>query len=411
MEQSDLKYMAQRLIQTRSTILEAYPFFGRILMRLPFGFADCETAYTDMRRIVFDPAFAISLSDKELCFVVMHELMHCVLKHCIRGRGKLHYLYNIACDIVVNSIVLEAMGLKEFEIAGSEVMHFSPTGYEGRNYSTEEIYAMLLKEADESFIKEFGISIFDSHEIWGQLANDPLLEGIWDAYIKKAGKDAGNGSGIPDSIERYIDEIYHTTKISWKQILHDYIQNDQFDYVFSKPDKRYSGEYIMPSFQEDIYGSKIEKIFFFVDTSGSVTGTAISEAFEEIKDAINQIGNMSGQVMFFDAEVSSAFPFESVNDIGKMKPIGGGGTNFKKIFEYMSQYSEEELPTTIIIMTDGYAEFPDESVALGIPVIWLIIDSDIDSPWGECLHVYTDEEQNRKARFDECSNAGYTGTE
>ena len=41
-------------------------------------------------------------------------------------------------------------------------------------------------------------------------------------------------------------------------------------------------------------------------------------------------------------------------------------------------------------MTDGYANFPDESQALGIPVIWLIIDSDVQSPWGECLHVYTD---------------------
>lgn len=392
MEQSDLKYIAQRLIQTRSNILENYPFFGRILMRLPFGFADCKTAYTDMRRIVFDPAFAINLSDEELCFVVMHELMHCVLKHCIRGRGKLHYLYNIACDIVVNSIVLEAMGLKEFKIDGSKVMHCSPTGYEGRNYSTEEIYEMIVKEVDESFIKEFGVSIFDSHEIWEQIANDPLLEGIWDSYIKKAGYGAGNGSGIPNSIERYITDIYHTAKISWKQILHDYIQNDRYDYVFSKPDTRYSGEYIMPSFQENIDGSKVEKVFFFVDTSGSVTDIAISEAFEEIKDAIDQIGNMSGQVMFFDAEVSDAFPFENVKDVGKMKPIGGGGTDFKKIFEYIAQYDEDELPSVVIIITDGCAEFPDESEALDIPVIWLIIDSDIESPWGECIHVYTDEE-------------------
>jgi len=133
-------------------------------------------------------------------------------------------------------------------------------------------------------------------------------------------------------------------------------------------------------------------VFFFVDTSGSVTDIAISEAFEEIKDAIDQIGNMSGQVMFFDAEVSDAFPFETVKDVGKMKPIGGGGTNFKKIFEYIAQYDEDELPSVVIIITDGCAEFPDESETLDIPVIWLIIDSDIESPWGECLHVYTDEE-------------------
>jgi len=317
--------------------------------------------------------------------------MHCVLKHCIRGNGRLHYLYNIACDIVVNSIVLEAMNLKELKIDGSTIMHLAPTGYEGRNYSTEEIYEMILKDVDESFIKEFGVSIFDSHEIWQRIANDPLLEEIWDSYIKKAGSGAGNGSGIPNSIERYISEIYHTTKISWRQILHDYIQNDQYDYVFSTPDKRYSGDYIMPSFQEDIDGSKIDKVFFFVDTSGSVTGDAISEAFEEIKDAIDQIGNMTGYVLFFDAEVSDAFPFESIKDVDKMKPIGGGGTSFDKIFEHIEQYDEDELPAVVIIITDGCADFPDESKANNIPVIWLIVDSDVEAPWGECIHVYTNE--------------------
>ena len=391
MNQSSMKETAQRLIAVRSELLDSYPFFGRLLMRLPFGFAECKTAYTDMRKIVFDPDFATRLDDTALRFVVLHELMHCVLKHCIRAKGKLHYLYNIACDIVVNSIVLQAMNLKEIEIDGVKAMHLSPKGTEGRNYSAEELYELLLKDADEKFISKYGKSIFDSHEIWEDLLDDPLVEELWDAYVKKAVKSAGDGSGIPDSIEKFVSAIDHKPKISWKQILHDYVQSDSFDYVFSKPDNRYSGDFIMPSFHENEDGMKIDKVFFFVDTSGSVSGEAVAEAFEEIKDAIEQIGNMSGVVMFFDAQVSKPIPFENVEDIEQMKPIGGGGTDFKKIFNHIEKCNEEELPKVIIIITDGYADFPDESKAMGIPVIWLIIDSDVDSPWGECLHVYTDE--------------------
>ena len=140
MEQSSVKELANRLIAMRGDILDRYPFFGRLLLRMPFGFADCGTAYTDMRKIVFDPEFTSRLNDEQLRFVMLHELMHCVLKHCTRGRGKIHSLYNVACDIVVNSIIMEAMNLKKMEIDGTPAMHRSLSGDEGRNYSAEEIY-------------------------------------------------------------------------------------------------------------------------------------------------------------------------------------------------------------------------------------------------------------------------------
>ena len=126
MNQNTVRKTALRLIDIRTDILSQYPFFGKLLMRLSFGFADCETAYTDMKRIVFSPDFADKLNDEQLTFVVLHELMHCVLKHCVRGKGKIHLIYNIACDIVVNSIILEAMNLKDIMILDEPVMHIAP---------------------------------------------------------------------------------------------------------------------------------------------------------------------------------------------------------------------------------------------------------------------------------------------
>ena len=45
----DLRALALRLTALRADLLNRYPFFGRLLLHLQFGYAACGTAYTDMR--------------------------------------------------------------------------------------------------------------------------------------------------------------------------------------------------------------------------------------------------------------------------------------------------------------------------------------------------------------------------
>ena len=128
----------------RSEIVMLYPFYGSILMNLRVALADCGTAATDMRRLIFDPQFVLRLSSEELQFVMMHEVMHNVLRHCIRGADKISEIYNVAADIVVNSNIMKSMGVTSFAVDGCEVMHKAPDGKEGYLYSAEDIYDMLL---------------------------------------------------------------------------------------------------------------------------------------------------------------------------------------------------------------------------------------------------------------------------
>lgn len=389
MDNTKLRALAARLIDTRSNIIQKQPFFGRILMNTPFAFEKCETAYTDMRKIVFDPSFIDTLDDSELCFLMLHECMHCVLKHCTRSSGKLSLLYNIACDIVVNSIIMEAMGVDDFNIAGETPMHIAPDGKEGRLYSADEIYQMLLNNSVDDILSNYKDGSFDNHDIWQEIIADSILEDIWNGYINNASKLADNGSGIPNSIERLIKKIEKDSKIDWKQILHDFIQYDKYDYIYSKPDKRFTNDIIMPSFCESDENTTVDRIWFVIDTSGSISDALVSEAVNEVNCAINQVSNLSGFISFFDCEISDPIPFDNVTDLDKIVPIGGGGTSFHIIFEHISDYFEE-LPRAIIIMTDGYADFPDESVSNNIPVFWIITDSDAEPPWGECVHIYSE---------------------
>ena len=82
-----------------------------------------------------------------------------------------------------------------------------------------------------------------------------------------------------------------------------------------------------------------------VDTSGSVCDEDITAVYSEIKGAIEQFGGkLLGKLGFFDTDVTAPVPFESVDDLMKVVPCGGGGTDFRCIFEYIQKSFKEQLP-------------------------------------------------------------------
>lgn len=61
--------------------------------------------------------------------------------------------------------------------------------------------------------------------------------------------------------------------------------------------------------------------------------------------------------------------------------------DFQIIFEYVRQHMQSKLPASIIILTDGYAPFPREKMAMGIPVLWLLNNEDVNSSWGKVARI------------------------
>jgi predicted metal-dependent peptidase len=139
----------ERLLLSRMRILCRHGFYGLLLMHVSYAVSEeVETACTDGKTITFGTEFLKSLSDSELDFVMMHEILHIVLQHCLRQEERDNDAFNIACDIVVNSTVLyengmdnKAITLKEY----GESMHLAPDGKEGHLYTAEQVYDMLPK--------------------------------------------------------------------------------------------------------------------------------------------------------------------------------------------------------------------------------------------------------------------------
>lgn len=140
------EYM-KRLLLSRMRILSNNGFYGLLLMHMIYSIDEnCETAATDGKRIYFGPEFLEQLNDTELDFVMMHEILHVVLQHCLRQGDRDNEQFNIACDIVVNSNILlsENMNIKAITLRNfGESMHLAPDGKEGYEYTAEQVYNML----------------------------------------------------------------------------------------------------------------------------------------------------------------------------------------------------------------------------------------------------------------------------
>nr|MCR5267183.1 VWA-like domain-containing protein [Lachnospiraceae bacterium] len=159
------------------------------------------------------------------------------------------------------------------------------------------------------------------------------------------------------------------------------------DYSFCPPDKRYGdSDFFLPDFNEK--DDKIEKILFMIDTSGSMSDHEIRRCYSEIKGAIDQFnGKLEGWLGFFDAAVTEPQLFSDEEEFLVIHPVGGGGTSFEVIFEYVRDHMEADPPVSIVILTDGYAPFPDRSKTMGIPVLWIINNEKVTPPWGKIARI------------------------
>ena len=195
-----------------------------------------------------------------------------------------------------------------------------------------------------------------------------------------------NRETMPAFAQRRLKELKNA-QTDWREILIDFLHEEVVDYSFMPPDRRFDDcPFFLPDFNDkDI---KPENILFMIDTSASMKDDMVTAAYSEVKGAIEQFnGKLIGMLGFFDAVVIEPVPFENEEEFEMIKAIGGGGTNFQIIFNYVKEYMTDNLPVSIIILTDGYAPFPKESEAMGIPVIWLLNNEKVNPSWGKVARI------------------------
>jgi predicted metal-dependent peptidase len=231
----------------------------------------------------------------------------------------------------------------------------------------------------------------DDHSFW---EGDDEIAGQQDVWLQRminatdiVSSMGGAGRGtMPLAAERIIEALKNPI-LDWRTILNDFVQEEICDYSFAPPDRRMEDSpFFLPDFNEK--DEKAKDILFMIDTSASMSDDQITQCYSEIYGAIGQFnGKLQGKLGFFDATVVEPVPFEDEDEFKIIRPKGGGGTSFHIIFEYVEKFMQDELPVSIVILTDGFAPWPAEADALGIPVLWIINNEEAQPPWGKVARL------------------------
>jgi predicted metal-dependent peptidase len=396
--------------------------------------------------IFFNPDWVQKLSKLELDFIHTHILLHILFGHINRPQYYKGDRYHLAADVVVNGH-LNILGWnydKLPHIGKIRYSTFFPSYHGTELTSVEAIKCMpvdpstyppakrrqFLVDSDEWWDrKDVGTScgtvVLSPYDDEPDDLDDEKIPFDGDYIYKKLEFDeefGGEGTPQPpDTVEikssddkddtlaekRLINDIredvklrddgygfdidrpWHYTRVNeldWKNLLHSFIQEERFDYSFTPPDRRLQDlEFFVPDY--NTFNGTAQNVLFMVDTSGSISDETLSLAYGEIYQALEQFDNsLNGTVGFFDTRVHRIYPFNSISDINKMKPVGSGGTSYEAVFQFVEEHKDLVEPSSIVIITDGEGTYPDYEASNNIPVLWLL-SSDKPAPWGESVFI------------------------
>ena len=397
----DVKKLKNKIFMSRLRIVTNNPFFGVFSMDLKYKLSDeIETFDTDGFVIRFNPWFLQLLDDEEIDICMLHAILHVVFKHPFKESKQEPSLYGKACDIVVNSNIMQSTNKTSLSVLGSELPYLAPNGKQGYLCSSDEIYEMLLFEnSKQNMMKQKNMfdeeqeksnDAFDSHECWDKNKNKEVTERMLEIdskVIQGAELYKQKNCGDMPQFMRIIIDSLTPPQINWRVFLSSFIQENIVDYTFVQPDKRLQDfDFILPSFSEP--EDEVKDLLFMVDVSGSMEEEQIITCFSEIQSAIEQFdGKIRGFVGFFDSEVKKVYEFDGDTKVKDFIVYGRGGTSFSAVFEYIKENMDVENITSIIILTDGYCDFPEKGKSMFIPVLWVINNDEVTPPWGEYITI------------------------
>ncbi len=397
--------VADRIIVARVGLLLRHPFFGNMATRLRVQHCDdwCPTAATDGRNLYYNTQFFNALSNKEIEFVIAHEILHCVFDHIIRREDRDAVIYNIACDYIVNNtLVRDSIGepVKMIQI-------FQDFKYDG--WTSEEVYDEIHKKAEENgkkFLEQMG-ELLDEHIDWekspkegkgkskkgkGKGNNRPtytkeelgkIRDEIKENMISAA--QAAGAGNVPGEIERMIKQLTEP-KMNWREILRQQIQATiRSDYTFSRPSRKgWHTGVVLPGMNFD---QQIDAAIG-IDMSGSIGNDQASVFLTEVKSIMDEFKEYNLKIWCFDTKVYNEQDFSSTegDDITDYKIMGGGGTDFMCNWSYMKD--NDIVPKKFIMFTDGYPwdSWGEEDYCDTVFVIHGNHDRSLLAPFGTTAH-------------------------
>lgn len=301
------------------------------------------------------------LTEDELKFVLAHEFLHAGLQHMERCQGREPYLWNIACDYVINGWLLEMQigRMPELGLLYDENL---------KGMSAEEIYDRILcdmrKYSKMSTFRGYGLGDMVS----GRKKAGKSTEGVTlDEFYKSA---LSQGLEYHQSASRgyipagLIEEIKALTMppISWDVKLakwfEKYFPSLEKKRSYARPSRRQGStpDIPRPRYVEEEKKENAGTFGVIIDTSGSMDTKMIGMALGSVASysAVREVPY--ARVVFCDAAAYDAGYLSPDEIAGRVEVKGRGGTRLQPGIDLLEHSRDFPSDAPVLIITDAEIE-------------------------------------------------------
>lgn len=393
MEQGYEKIGHEILAAARNELYLNLPYLDAALCALAFqpGGGVTLSLATDGETLYYDGAF---LSERYLRSrtavnrAYLHVLLHCMLRHLGKKRGKAPELWDLSCDAAVESIL---DGLDYPCLAGDGAplrrKFYGECRMDMPVLTAEGIYRRLLRLA----LPEYELArlqrafLVDDHGLWDMERRDDQersrrQDERWKDLSEKtrtgmetvlAGQSTG-GEAVLEQIRVAVrDDVDYRAFLRRFAVPREVmaVDGDAFDYGFYAYGLRLYGNLPLVEPPETREEKRIEDFVIAVDTSMSTSGELVRQflacTYAILRSRSTFTRKVNIRILQCDDQIRADTAIRDLEDLRRymenFQLAGGSATDFRPVFDYVEQLRREGAFTSLrglIYFTDGMGIYP-----------------------------------------------------
>ena len=388
--EKDLREIGQDILYTaRNELYMHLPYLDVALCGLAFAPGDDVTVSlaTDGETLYYSGAF---LADRYLRSrtaanrAYLHVILHCMLRHLAKKQGKMPALWDLACDVAVESILDELhYPCLEEQPAPVKLKFYGECLADMPVLTAEGIYRRLLRlDLEEYEIAQLQRRFWvDDHGLWDPEKNDQNQQDQkWQGISEKTrtGMEtvlAGQATGGQAVLEQV--KVALREDVDYRAFLRRFavprevmaVDGDSFDYIFYTYGLQLYGNMPLVEPPETKEEKRIEDFVIAVDTSMSTSGELVRQflscTYAILRSTETFTRKVNIRIIQCDDQVRSDTVIRDLDDLKRYMEqfslVGGSATDFRPVFEHVAKLQAEGAFSSLrglVYFTDGMGIYP-----------------------------------------------------
>lgn len=299
-----------------------------------------------------------TMEDEEWRFVLAHEMLHAALRHGDRLGARDPYLFNIACDYVING------WLVEMRVGTMPEGLLYDAGLKG--LSAEEVYDRIAVDL-RRMRRLATLRGKGRGDVLGAPLGPPSAYVDLDEFYRRGlsqGLDlhrAQDRGYLPGGLVEEIRALSHPP-LPWDARLarwfDEFVPRPEAVRSYARPSRRQSSTPDIPRAGRYFPPEEVARCTFGVvlDTSGSMDRTLLGKALGAIASYAEARDVPAARVVFCDAAPHDAGYLPTTEIAGRVRVHGRGGTVLQPGIDLLQRADDFPPTAPVLVITDGWCD-------------------------------------------------------